>query len=179
MVRLKKNSTSGLGLREKWLHWPFWDIFCKNNWLLAIKGTHSYFVISCRLTRSSSSFLRSRGWREPASSSPACSTCFSTVDLLTKKKLFKKKKNKYYTGKVNKQFFSVKNLQSSHCKSKSATIAFFSSPPFFLLAFSFSPFLFLRWCDFRASRTRKKLFRLTLFHSNDCKFRQVAIQKIG
>ena len=37
-------------------------------------------------------------------------------------------------------------------KTKSATIAFFSSPPFVLPAFSFSPFLFLRWCDFGAYR---------------------------
>ena len=33
-------------------------------------------------------------------------------------------------------------------KTKSATITFFSSPPFFVFALSFSPFLFLRYCDF-------------------------------
>ena len=33
---------------------------------------------------------------------------------------------------------------------KSAAIAFFSSPPFFLLALSFSPFFFLRMSDFQA-----------------------------
>ena len=37
-------------------------------------------------------------------------------------------------------------------KTKSATIAFFSSPPFLLLAHSFSPFLFLCYRDFGASR---------------------------
>ena len=37
-------------------------------------------------------------------------------------------------------------------KTKSATIAFFSSPPFLLLTLSFSPFLFLRYYDFGASR---------------------------
>ena len=38
-------------------------------------------------------------------------------------------------------------------KTESTTIAFFSSPSFPLLALSFfSPFLFLRYCDFGASR---------------------------
>ena len=38
-------------------------------------------------------------------------------------------------------------------KTNSATIAFFfSSPPFLLLALSFSPFLLLRYCDFGAYR---------------------------
>ena len=41
-------------------------------------------------------------------------------------------------------------------KTKSATIAFFSSPPFFLLALSFSLFFFLRYCEFGACRTQKK-----------------------
>ena len=41
---------------------------------------------------------------------------------------------------------------------KSATIAFFSSPPFLLLAFSLSLFLFLRFCDFGASRATKPAF---------------------
>ena len=40
-------------------------------------------------------------------------------------------------------------------KTKSATITFFSSPPFFVFALSFSPFLFLRYCDFGASRAYK------------------------
>ena len=37
-------------------------------------------------------------------------------------------------------------------KTKSVTIAFFSSPPFLHLALSLSPFLFLRYYDFEASR---------------------------
>ena len=37
-------------------------------------------------------------------------------------------------------------------KTKSATIALFSSPPFLLLTLSFFPFLLLRYCDFGASR---------------------------
>ena len=40
-------------------------------------------------------------------------------------------------------------------KTKSATIAFFSSSPFFLLALSFSLFLFLHYCDFGAYRAQK------------------------
>ena len=38
-------------------------------------------------------------------------------------------------------------------KTKSATIAFFSFPPFLLLALSFSPLLFLRYYDFGASQS--------------------------
>ena len=37
---------------------------------------------------------------------------------------------------------------------------FFSSPSFFLLALSFSPFLFLRWCDFRDCGVQKPDFCL-------------------
>ena len=40
-------------------------------------------------------------------------------------------------------------------KTKSATIDFFSSSPFFLLALSFSLFLSLRYCDFGAYRGQK------------------------
>ena len=47
------------------------------------------------------------------------------------------------------QFFKVAII-----KTKSATIAFFSSPPFLLLALCFSPFLFLRYWDFGASRAK-------------------------
>ena len=54
-------------------------------------------------------------------------------------------------------------------KTKSAIIACFSSPPFLLLALSFSPFLFLRYYDFGASWAYETCL-LTLFHSNDCKF---------
>ena len=43
-------------------------------------------------------------------------------------------------------------------KIKSATIAFFSSPPFLIssVALSFPPFLFLRYCDFGAVLGLKK-----------------------
>ena len=37
-------------------------------------------------------------------------------------------------------------------KTKSATITFFSSPPFLPRALSFTPLLFLRYYDFGASR---------------------------
>ena len=37
-------------------------------------------------------------------------------------------------------------------KTKSAAIAFFLTCPFLPLALSFSPLLFLRYCDFGASR---------------------------
>ena len=51
-------------------------------------------------------------------------------------------------------------------KTKNVTIAFFSSPPFFLLALSFFFFPFLRYCDFGAYRAQKACI-LTPFHSND------------
>ena len=41
-------------------------------------------------------------------------------------------------------------------KTKSATIDFFSSSPFFLLALSFSPFLSLRYCDFELIGPKKQ-----------------------
>ena len=63
-------------------------------------------------------------------------------------------------------------------KTKSATIVFFSSPPFFLLALSFFPFLCFRWCDFGAYRALKTCL-LKAFHSNGCRFRSVGFQKIG
>ena len=54
---------------------------------------------------------------------------------------------------ASNSFFGPKTISKvAIIKTKSATIAFFSSPPFLLLALSFSPFLFLRYCDFRASR---------------------------
>ena len=52
--------------------------------------------------------------------------------------------------------FGQKIFKVAIRKTKSATIAFFSSPPFFLLALSFSPFLFLRYGDFGAYRAHKK-----------------------
>ena len=52
-----------------------------------------------------------------------------------------------------KVFFRPKAIsQVAIIKTKSATITFFSSPPFFVFALSFSPFLFLRYSDFGASR---------------------------
>jgi len=50
-------------------------------------------------------------------------------------------------------FFQPKTITKvAIIKTKSATIAFFSSPPFLLLALSFTPFLSLRYSDFGASR---------------------------
>ena len=63
-------------------------------------------------------------------------------------------------------------------ETKSATIAFFSSPSFLPLALSFSPLLFLPYYDFGASRAYETCL-LRLFHSNDSKFRKVGFRKIG
>ena len=64
-------------------------------------------------------------------------------------------------------FFGQKsNSKVAIIKTKSATTAFFSSPPLFLLALSFSPFIFLPYCDFAAYRAQKTCL-LTRFHSND------------
>ena len=50
-------------------------------------------------------------------------------------------------------FFRPKTLtKAAIIKTKSATIACFSSDPFLLLVLSFSPFLFLRYYNFGASR---------------------------
>ena len=50
-------------------------------------------------------------------------------------------------------FFGQKLLfKVAIMKTKSASIAFFFSPPFLLLTLSFSAFLFLRYCDFGAVR---------------------------
>ena len=74
-------------------------------------------------------------------------------------------------------FFRPKTVSKvAIIKTKSATIAFFSSPPFLLLALSFSPFLFLRHCDFGASRAYETCL-LTHFHSNDSKFFSVFFTK--
>ena len=60
--------------------------------------------------------------------------------------------------------FGQKIFKVAIRKTKSATIAFFvSSPPFFLLALSFSPFLFLRYGDFVAYRAQKNPCLLTPF----------------
>ena len=53
-------------------------------------------------------------------------------------------------------------------KAKNATMhCLFSSLPFFLLALSIFPILFLRWCDFPAYRALKNCF-MALFY---CKVR--------
>ena len=51
-------------------------------------------------------------------------------------------------------------------KAKSATIAFFSSPPFLLLALAFSPFFTVCYYDFGASRSLETCL-LKPFHSID------------
>ena len=56
-------------------------------------------------------------------------------------------------------------------KTMSATIAFFASPPFLLLALSFSPFLFRRYCDFGAYRAQKACLLMPFYSNADCKFR--------
>ena len=56
-------------------------------------------------------------------------------------------------------------------KTKSASIAFFSSPSFFLPSLPFSPFLFHRYCDFGAYRAQKTPRLLRPFQANDCKVR--------
>ena len=47
-------------------------------------------------------------------------------------------------------------------KTMSAAIAYFSSSPFFLLAFSFSPFLSLRYCDFELIGTKNNHVKMKL-----------------
>ena len=65
-------------------------------------------------------------------------------------------------------------------KTKSATIFFFffASPPFPLLALSFSPFLFFRYCDFGASRAYESCLLMPFYSSAYCKFRKLGFQKI-
>ena len=77
-------------------------------------------------------------------------------------------------------FCPPKTLQKvAITKTESTTIAFFSSPPFFLLALSFSPFLFLRYCDFGASRQSRNLPFDALFTQMTANFVTVGFQKIG
>ena len=59
-----------------------------------------------------------------------------------------------WTFCVQQFFFSGQKLppKKAIIKTKSVTIAFFSSSPFLLLALSFPPFLFLHYCDFGAYR---------------------------
>ena len=54
----------------------------------------------------------------------------------------------------------------------------FSSTPLFLLALSFTPFLFLRLCDFGANRVQETCL-LTPFHSNDGTFFLVGLKKLA
>ena len=63
--------------------------------------------------------------------------------------------SRIFDNVVAKWTFCIEQLFSAKVaiiKTKSATIAFFSSPPFLLLPLSFSPFLLLRYCDFGDSR---------------------------
>ena len=54
---------------------------------------------------------------------------------------------------LGRTLFSTKYyLQSSHYKNYEYKNCFLSSPPFLLLALSFSPFLFLCYYDFKASQ---------------------------
>ena len=64
------------------------------------------------------------------------------------------------------------SIQQLYIKTKSVTIAFFSSPPFLLLTPYFSPFLFVCWFDFVAYRAQES-YLLTHFHSNDIGFRKI------
>ena len=60
---------------------------------------------------------------------------------------------------------------------KIVTIAFFSSPPFLLLALSFSPFLFLRYCDFGAVLGLKKPAFWRLFTQMTANFLKLVFKK--
>ena len=77
-----------------------------------------------------------------------------------------------WTFYVQQVFFQPKTISKVAIikKTKKATTAFFSSPPFLLLALSFSAFLFFRKCDFGAYRAQETCL-LTPFYSNDSKFR--------
>ena len=61
-------------------------------------------------------------------------------------------------------------------KTMSAAIAFFSPSPFFLLALSFSPFLFLRYCDFGAYRAQKTCL---IFTQMTADFVKLVFKKLG
>ena len=94
-------------------------------------------------------------WRQKAGFSGPISTKIT----LTKQKERRKRKSEEDSKTLPPNGPFVSNIFFSKVaiiKAKSATIAFFSSPPFFLLALSFSPFLFLRYCEFGACRTLKK-----------------------
>ena len=91
-------------------------------------------------------------WRQKAGFSGPISTKIT----LTKQKERRKRKSEEDSKTLPPNGPFVSNIFFSKVaiiKAKSATIAFFSSPPFFLLALSFSPFLFLRYCEFGACGT--------------------------
>ena len=71
------------------------------------------------------------------------------VNLLMEASLLALAKSIFYTC-ITTVFFRQEKV--AIIKTKSATIALFSSTPFLLVILSFSPFLFLRYCDFGASR---------------------------
>ena len=54
--------------------------------------------------------------------------------------------------------FRPKISKEATIKTKSETVAFFYSPPFLPLALCCSPFLFLHYRDFGASRALRRLF---------------------
>ena len=94
-------------------------------------------------------------WRQKAGFSGPISSKIT----LTKQKERRKRKSEEDSKTLPPNGPFVSNIFFSKVaiiKAKSATIAFFSSPPFFLLALSFSPFLFLRYCEFGACGTLKK-----------------------
>ena len=63
-------------------------------------------------------------------------------------------------------------------KCTNVTIAFFSSPSFFLFNLSFSSFLYLRWCDFGAYWAQKGC-QLKPFHPMTANFVRLVFKKIG
>ena len=78
---------------------------------------------------------------------------------------------------ASNNFFGQKLSKVAIINLRVQPFLFFSSFPFVLLALSFSPFLFARYCDSRGF-WRKKTCLLTLFHLHDCKYRWVRFQKI-
>ena len=62
-----------------------------------------------------------------------------------------------------------KIYEVANIKARNATIPFVSSLPFFLLALSIFPLLFLRWCDFPAYRAQKTCL-LALFTTSFVRF---------
>ena len=73
-----------------------------------------------------------------------------------------------WTFRVQQFVFGQKLSPSNHYKAKSATIAFFSSPPFFFLALSR---LLLSFSFVGVSQSDPRNLPYDAFHSNDGKFR--------